>query len=518
MRRILVRLTSGLASLCVLTATSCGGGGSGSKGEETVAFQVVPLPETLTAVQFPWFTADGEALLFSAQPEGSPRVELMSVREDGSELRCLSCGVAPEVTEPLLKPLPFTDGRRVILRVGLQNPGRAADHAVFECRPSVAQCNEAELVPIVIPPDDPEIVRQDQREFKIAPDGRHVGFTQVRAAAGGGTLLTAIVGTMEREGDVYPVRDARVVSTLGELKGFTPDGKSVIVTGFESPYEAANPDATTLDLTTGAVTRVTRYPDYDEPVDFSPDGRWFVVGSARTSGLCETVAQVRRPNFLGDGLEPLIGSLFVSDRASLLQPWIVATDLESADHPGQQLNPGSAAEGYSGRAFPNWSPDGTRVTFWEGTTEPNLPPTTGTRIVVARLVGRRPVSPPGDRTSPDPVWAPPLAGLLPIPPPTPSSRAGEHGGSVEIEESTLGDAQVIEVTYRAFSDDGEFVIDGTERAEFAGGLAGRTEYTADLTLSGRHSGFFRADAHIDASGIYGLIESELDGKRLELPR
>jgi hypothetical protein len=510
-------LASGLFALCVATAMGCSGG-SGSKGHEAVERQVVPLPSRLTAVRFPWFTSDGEAILFSGQPEGSSRVELLAVREDGAAFRCLSCGVAPEVEGPLLKPLPFPDGRRIVLRVGEQNPGRAADHAVLECRPSVAECDDAELVPIVIPPDDPAILRQDQRELKIAPDGRHVGFTQVRATAAGGSLLTAVVGILEREGATYQVRDARVVSDTGELKGFTRDGKSVIVAGFTSPYEAANPDVMTIELATGAETRVTHYPDYDEPVDFSPDGSWFVVGSGRRQGLFETVAQLRRPNFLGEGLEPLVAALFVNERGSLIQPWIVQTDRESADHPGQQLNPDSAAEGYGGRAFPNWHPDGTRVVFWEGTTDPNLPPTTGTRIVVARLTERRPIAAPSDRTSPDPNWAPPLEGFVPVPPPLPASRAGERSGSVEIAESSAAGVQIIDVTYREFSDDGEFVIDGTERAEFTGGLTGRTAYTADLTLGGRHHGFLRADAVITAAGIDGLIESEVDGRRLALPR
>ena len=54
---------------------------------------------------------------------------------------------------------------------------------------------------------------------------------------------------------------------------------------------------------------VTVAGDYDEDISLSPDERWYVVASGRGSGLFETVSQVRRPNFLGPGLEPLTASM-----------------------------------------------------------------------------------------------------------------------------------------------------------------------------------------------------------------
>jgi hypothetical protein len=73
---------------------------------------------------------------------------------------------------------------------------------------------------------------------------------------------------------------------------------------------------------------------------------------------------------------------------------------------------------------------------------------------------------------------------------------------------------VVEVSYHGFSDDGAWVIDGTERADRRGGT---TTYTADLTLSGRHEGFLRADAVISLAGIEGEITSSVDGRQLTLP-
>ena len=212
------RARVGLAAVLGIWVASCGGGsGPRSDDAERIERHVVPLPAGVTAARFPWYASDGDAILFSAQTAGSSRVELLAIREDGSELRCLTCGIAPEVRAPLLKPLPFPDGRRVLLRVGEQSPVQAADHAVLECRPTVADCANAELVPIAVPLDDRAVVRQDQREFRVSPDGRHTGFTQVRETAEGEALLVAAVSLLERDASSYQVVDARAVSTRGEL-------------------------------------------------------------------------------------------------------------------------------------------------------------------------------------------------------------------------------------------------------------------------------------------------------------
>lgn len=530
------------AALAVLSVAACAvppaGGGSAGPGapgaqaphpprEERIELRVVPVPSTVPDVRFPWYSHDGQHILFSGTPGGGDRVELLSIREDGTGFRCLTCGVAPEVAEPLLKPMVFPDDRRVLLRVGEQNPVQAADHAVLECRPSVGDCAEAELVPIAIPPPGGAVVRQDQRELRIAPDGEHVGFTQVRATATGGSAMTAAVATLARTEGGYELRDARVVRTGGELKGFTRDGQAVHVADFTSnPHQAANPDVFRIDLRTGDEARVTYHDDYDEPLELSPDGRWYVVGSGRTAGLFATVSQLRRPNLIATGLEPLAAALFVHHRQDLLEPWLVRAGTERTGATGQRLNAASDADGYSGRAIANWHPDGTRVVFAEGLSDPAQPPQGDTRIVVAHLVERRPGRPhphrpvPAARRTPEPTWAPPLLDFVPPDPPAPASRDGRRRGSVEIVAGPApGDPtrRVLQVTYHDFSDDGRWIIDGTERAVHGGGLAGGTHYTADLTLTGRHHGHLRADARISVAGITGSIDSEVDGHRLHLP-
>ena len=487
---------------------------------ERITLRTVPLPAGVATARFPWYSSSGERILFSARPPDSGRIETLAIRADGGNLRCLTCAVAPEIAQPLLKPIPFPDNRRVLIRVGEQNLVHAADHAVLECMPDVDDCAAGVLVPIVIPPPGAAVVSQDQRELRVAPDGEHVGFTQVRETASGAGGFVAVVARLIRSAREYELRDARVVSTRGELKQFTPDGQAVLVAAFTTnPYAAANPDVLRIDLTSGEESRVTYDPDYDEPLEFSPDGAWYVVGGGRGSGLFATVSQLRRPNFIGAGLEPLVAALFIQYQEELIEPWLVRAGTERLGATGQLLNPASAQQAYGGRAIPNWHPDGTRIVFWEGSSNPAVPPTSTTRIVVAQLDDRVAQSRPPVAPAPEPLWAAPLEGFVPPDAEPPVSRAGHVSGAVEITARPIADDRIaLEVTYRNFSDDGEWVIDGSERAEYKGGLTGQTTYTADLGLVGKHRGFLRAAATISVGGIAGSIDSEVDGTHLHLPR
>ncbi len=114
-----------------------------------------------------------------------------------------------------------------------------------------------------------------------------------------------------------------------------------------------------------------------------------------------------------------------------------------------------------------------------------------------------------------------MADFIPSAPPAPSSRSGAVSGTVTITvERSPTDASTtsITVTYAGFADQKGWVIDGTESAEYRGGMNGTTTYLADLSIAGDHHGFLRADATISPAGIDGSIDSEVDGQALHLPR
>jgi hypothetical protein len=503
------------------TTTAATTGSDEPPVDEAIEQTIVELPDQIVGARYPVWSADGEALVFSAMPADGDTVELYRVAPDGSDLACLTCELERSGDEPYLKPLTFSDGQRVLLRVGEQSPVTNGTHAVLECTPSVAECADAELVPIEVPAtDDPALV-QPQREFRIAPDGRTVGFTQVRTDAEGAERFVSIVGTLRRDGDTYVVDDPRALTSLGELKNFTPDGSAALVSAFTTlPDRAADPDVVRIDLATGELSDVTDNGDYDEDLAYAPDMASYAVFSGRGQGLFETVAQLRRPNDIGPGLDCVFGYLFANRRKELLEPWVVRDGAEQAGELGQLLNPGSLDEGWDARTLVTWHPDGTRLLFWEDQGDPFAAPSAdGTRFVIVDLVDREPSPAGGDVTSPTPSWAPELAGLVPDALPVAESRDGQVSGTVTVTQSNgeRPGSGTIEVVYDGFSDDGEWVIDGTESSTYDGGLVGGCEYRADLTASGEHDGTLVADAVIAPGGIEGTLTSDIDGRELSLP-
>ncbi|MEZ5179989.1 MAG: hypothetical protein R2746_17375 [Acidimicrobiales bacterium] len=363
-------------------------------GPEPTELTVVPLPDTVLAARYDNWTADRQALVFSAVPAGSERVELYWAGIDGSDLACLTCDLARPTDDPLLKALPFSDGKRILVRVGEQSlghqrrPRRDHLHAVggrvrigrlHAHRGARRRRRRGRAAPAGV---------------RIAPDGVGVGFTRLRTAADGDEAFTSVVGALRLDGDRYVVDHPRVVSTQGELKNFTPDGRHVLIAAFTTlPDQAANPDIVQVDLGNGDVERVTTSPDYDEDISLSPDQRSYVVFSGRGSHLFETASQVARPNFIGPGLAGLFGYLFVAHRKELLEPYLVGVGAEQQGEEGQLLNPDSAADGWDGRTLASWSPDGTAVSFWEDKGDPFSAPTAdSTRLVVVRLTDREPVA------------------------------------------------------------------------------------------------------------------------------
>jgi hypothetical protein len=481
---------------------------------------VVPLPTAVTRVQFPGYTDDGRRILASAESTGFEGTQIVSFREDGSGFSCLSCGAWSGA--PLLKPEAFPDGRRALVRIGEQTPLSTADHGILECRPSLLDCRAAAVVPIAVPSGADENVVQDQREFRVAPDGQHVAFTQIRRTAAGLETGVGVVGALIREAGVYRVGDPRVVATGGELKGFTPDGRGITFARFLGGYEAANPDDVAIDLGHGRQSRLTWAPDWDEDVDLSPTRfrgrRWLVVGSARTTGLLEAVSQVRRPTAIEAGLSALPFAVFRARGPVIAEPWLVALGADRDGGPGLPLAPGAVASGWDSRAVTRWKPDGTAVVFWQRQIDGE-----GTRVVLVRLPDRRSGRPHRTSRSPVPRWAPPLAGYVPPDPAPPTSRRGRVSGRMLVTtgESPLpGLGSSISVRYVNFSDERGLVLDGEERSSYAspGFLYGSASvYDADVVVSGWHRGYIRAtDVSVSVGGISGTIESELDGRRLSL--
>ena len=514
-----------LAAPALAGASPLGGGWS---TPEPVVNTYVPLPSTITKVQFPNFTADGSRILAVANSTQWTGTQLVTFAEDGSDLQCLTCGVW---TGPALgKPFAFPDGRRVLVRIGQQTGTTSAAAGVVECTPSVLNCETAALLPIVVPSaGDPNIV-QLIREGRVSPDGRHMAFTQIRTTATGDIAVVPIVGTLVHEANDYTISNPRVVANCAgtercELKNFTPDGTGVIISRYAGAAEAGNPDDYLVNLHTGLETRLTYYPDWDEDFAISPERyhgqQWFVVGSGRGTGLLQTVAQITRPSAIDTALLSLTLTTWALKSPQIAQPWINSVAGERNGEMGQPLDPTAVPSGWGSRPNYNWSPDGTAVVYWQT----RLDNANTTRVVVSHLTHRTPTHRACALATPDPSrWAPALAGYVPPDSAPPASRRGRVSGTMDVELGSApagsGYQNSIRVTYTNFADTRGWVINGVESAYYdtPGQLGPAAEYSANLVLSGRHTGYLQATNVVINPGvsITGTITSELDGHSLSL--
>lgn len=302
------------------------------------------------------------------------------------------------------------------------------------------------------------------------------------------------------------------LGVIGEFRGFSSDGKAALGIGLE---ESGNMDLYATDLKTGESTRLTRDVSYTDPSKTSPDDRWLVYMNPRQSDRHMYYAGLRGIPPLADLLGLTVAHCcYNNGNRRFFQPYLLATDDTREDNPGQQLNAGPGAPGtssdpnWNGRADPAWSPDGTRVVYWQAlVTSPACgggnplpcpastePGGRRTRLMIATLTSRAPTVGPPAPLAPDAVgWGIPYHPGEPLPvrghvQPGKFVLKGRASGSAEVEIRSAGEAvSFVSARYTNFSNDGRHIIDGTESVERAA-APGQFVWHSDIHANGAQHG------------------------------
>lgn len=475
--------------------------------------QYLQMPSSV-APMFPAFTPDGQDIVFLNDGDRTTWI----VRPDGAELRCIDCGFSDRPTaKGVIFVYPFSDRKRLFIGRGLGKRGGGttgadADAWVLECAPSIRDCASHRFLDVDMSADQGPFALIHRRFWHLAPDETHLGWMNVRAD---GTVL--VVGRLERREDRYVVADPRAVnppgpvdsrderadrwedfSQLYELKGFAPDGKSVLAVGLQGQ----NIDVIRIDLATGAYTRLTGDPDWDEDSSLSPDQRLYVVNSWRGRERLDVftwIPQIR--GFTGLLLGAAIATHYVSTWTGFqcnLSPWLLpATGDEGGKLLGQPLDVYgddlTASANVAGR--PVWSPDSTRVLLSEKTRTPPPGQQIPNRLAIARLMREPTTAVPA---SPSEVgsWAPQAARYEgPHAVERTVVARGERGGKATIKYSgSLGQNAATAVVFERFTDDGRSFVDGTMEIS---SQTGRWKLFADVAVSGEHTGSLKMDLQLD---------------------
>ena len=482
---------------------------------EPVVIQKITLPSSITEASTPVFTSDGHHLLFFSA------LHLWIVADDGTGLTCLSCGVANEPTVVQAEQegfaTEFPDGKRVFF-------GAAGSLAVLECAPSLVQCTTKQILPVdlsavrptaMVTPGggsgvQPTVNLANGSSPKLAPDGVHVAFSDIRTDAA--ELMT--IATLTRGTTSYTASDAHVLNPVGptgltdtdtdawsdaaalfEFKSFGDGGAygTYVQVGGEA---SLNPDVWKVDFATGVRTRLTAQADWDEDDAPSPDGRSILVESDRTMHrVDEFGGLVPFRGFIDAPKVAIAAGYFVDSAAARqcdLQPWLYpAAGDEGGNLMGEPIQPYTggdvhAANNVSG--FPQWSPDGTEIAL---NTESYTTNASAPYLLVAHLVSRKPTTPLPVVSSEPGAWAP--------------APADYHGtidtdGAVVLNGKAAGTATVVyanlagvvggsdTVSYDNYSDDGIDTVNGTDSIDYPTINSGPIVLATNLTLTGRDSG------------------------------
>ncbi len=516
----------------ILFALIAGGSGLAAAGQaraasgppfEPIRLQRINLPPQITEASTPVFTRDGRHLMFFSDEH------LWLVGSDGRYPYCLSCGLANQPALPATEQegfaAEFPDGKRVFF-------GAAGSVAVLECSPSVIDCAIRQIFPVdlsaarpsgVVAPGGTEptgaIDLGGASSPKLAPDGVHIAFSDVRSDA----AELMIIATLHRQPGKYVITDPRVVNPPGpssitdtnpltwsastalyEFKTFADGGADATYAEVGGPA-TLNPDVWEVNLATGKRTRLTANPDWDEDDAPSPDGRSIVVESDRT---------MHRTDMLG-GLLPVRGfidapqvSIYASyyvagpvDRQCDLQPWLLPAGGDSnAQLMGQPIQPYAggdvhAANNVSG--WPQWSPDGTEIAL---NTESYTTNRSAPYLVVAHLTARRPSRPLPIVSSQPGSWAPgPASYHGAIESEQPVVLHGLSSGTATVVYSGLGVISgEYSVVYNDYSDDGRDFVSGTSTVTNPMILTGPIRIDTNLTMTGADTGY--SHIHLTLSG------------------
>jgi len=475
---------------------------------EPFEVSTIPLPENVSDAVLVNYLPDAKHLIMEIHMAGSKKTDLAVMSDDGSGFKCLTCELKEEIGGEM--PVPLPDGKRVYTPSG-----------ILECTPSVVDCKEARILPLVYPeiPGSRILMRI---ATNMSPDGVHVAGTLV-TTRGMLVLVSELTRISDEKGDHYELKNSKIIAGDqtekdpskfrpflyggGEVKSFTDMGRSLTCS---SLFESCNFDLAKVDLTTGEVTRVTKHFSYEEGTYPSPDGKWIIFQTHRQTTRMDAFGLIPRPIFAG---LPQVGAV-ANQRNAEFEGYLPVRrfyGLSMVDKYGDRAR--LPEDGYTGQDitiakdnytlynhFGNftWDPTSTHGVFWEQKDpKQEKPGEQRGRLRMIRFTSRQPTTPLVPFT-PNMKWATDLKDIK-----WPETTVPEQGtlkgyisGYAEIstQRPASGSSEQPRriIKYFNFSDDGSIVLNGTESTTFGGSFLREVSWDADIKVSGKRKGFLKA--------------------------
>ena len=502
---------------------------------EPFTVTTIPLPDTVVEAVLANYLPDGKHLILEVRMSGKKKDDIAVMKEDGSGFNCLTCNLKEEIGDEM--PVPLPDGKRVYTPRG-----------VLECSPSIVNCKGARILPLVYPAI-PQATIVRRIATNMSPNGIHVatGLVTIRGYI---VLVSELTRVSDDKGDRYELQKGKVVASspneadfaefrpkidgAGEVKSFADGGKSLINLAL---FESNNYDLAKIDLTNGNITRLTKHFSYDEGTYPSPDGNWVIFQTHRHTTRMDVFGLIPRP--LIAGMPQAAGVSY--QRNAEFEGYPKATrfyGLTMVDKYGDRAR--LPEEGYTGINLMTdkddvtlynhlgnftWHPSGTHGIFWEQKDPRTLKvgELTG-RLRMVSFTSRKPTK-PLETVMPDMKWATDLKDFkwTTTTYPEQGILKGKVSGYAEISMSKpaqgSSDEPRREIKYLNFSDDGVYILNGTESSTLrAGGYDKPVSWDADIKVSGKQTGFLIAkDVKFRITSMSsGTIQAQLGKHKIDV--
>ena len=502
---------------------------------EPFTVSTIPLPDSVLDAVLVNYLPDAKHIVMEVTLAGAKKSNLAVMKDDGSEFKCLTCNLKETIGGEM--PVPLPDGKRVYTPTG-----------ILECSPSIVDCKQARILPLVYPtiPGGKTIARIASN---MSQDGLHVAYTLLvtRPMPGALVLVSELTRISDEKGERYELANTKVIAGDktalpgapdfrpfsfggGEVKSFAGMGQYLTTI---SAFEAGNFDIAKIDLTTGEVSRFTRHYSYDEGVYPSPDGKWFIFQSHRHTTRMDAFSLIPRPLIVNNALAPGVAEWrneeIEGSRDARRYYGLTMTDLYgdrarlSGDgYTGQNLTTASDnLTQYNHFGNLTWHPSSTRGIFWEQKDPRQVKKGEAWgRLRMITFTARKPTT-PLKIVTPTMDWAINLADIKPLDTSQPAEGklvglvSGYANISTRKPTSPSGET-VLKVEYVNFSDDGQYVLNGSET------ISKKTfwdaTWNADIQVSGKHKGYLKADdaKFTGKSNGSGSIRTQLDDHKIEV--
>ncbi|KAL0935896.1 saponin hydrolase precursor [Colletotrichum truncatum] len=483
---------------------------------------------------------------------------------NGDSWKCITCGIPVENaigrSTAMDYPQAFIDGKRILFGTNIADCG---NHLLTseECTP-----DKTHIYPIRwnTSPDGSGSGGAI-RELRLHPDNVHLGFSSFTTGAKLGQfgyfsrlqfnpkpttglplaprydLLNVYrmyrengPNTLSIRGDQLYINESAVV--VGELRGFSGRGDEIVYVG--NPVESSNLDVFAANMQTGRVRRITAHPEYVDPIDHSPDGRWWAIMDTRDTDRQMFLSGMRNVPPITDLVTTLVTSATRNNgQRRFFVPYLLDNAGDRQNYYGQKINgPGFSAPGsgdfrdpeWNGQADPRWSPDSTQLVYWEAHVEfpacgganplpcysSKEPDGKDIRIILAKFTGRKPSKYVPVAPVPDEIpW-----GELYVPGSAEPERTALKPGRFTLQARVSGYADVridhtvestepnqVAVTYHNYSDDGITFLNGWENV---------TSIIKSPTLN--HVDWYSDLVQVGSRGIRNTKKTSVDGFHLDI--